>query len=82
MSPFLTIQDLAERWRCSPSRIYHMRPEQLPPVFRLPGQRQMLFPLRHVEEFEARHIVRPAPAEPETMPLSRKPGRPRKPPIR
>lgn len=49
---FLTYQDLADRWGCTPSSLRNARPEDLPARLKRPGSRLVLFPLSEVIAFE------------------------------
>jgi predicted DNA-binding transcriptional regulator AlpA len=54
----LTVDDLAERWGCSGSRIRNTPDADLPPKLRLPGSRLVRFRLADVLEFEVLHVDR------------------------
>lgn len=54
MSKFITVKQLAERWRCHPNSIKNYNRKKLMPSFRTPGGRCILFPIEAIEEYEQR----------------------------
>jgi len=52
MSKFITVKELAERWRCHPNSIKNYVRKKLLPSFRTPGGRCILFPIEVIEEYE------------------------------
>lgn len=55
-SVYLTLKDLARRWRRSLSSLRQAGRHELPPVFQPPGSRLLLFHIADVEKFERQHI--------------------------
>lgn len=76
MERLLTVQDLADRWRYSVSRIRNTPPEHLPPAVKFPGGRAVRYRLEDVEDFEQRHVMKPLLSSGGLV--FRGPGRPRK----
>lgn len=75
---FLTVEDLAQRWRRSAATIrsdVHRSPSSLPPIFKIPGTRRLIWRIEDVERFEAECVKQVAPPEPSR---GRARGRPTK----
>jgi hypothetical protein len=51
LGPKLTVDDLCQRWRCSPWTVYRQVERGLP-CTRLPGGRRLLFDVADVTSFE------------------------------
>lgn len=66
-SNFLTQEEVADRFRVTPSTILNWRRRGLLEYFQVPGSTRVLYPVGAVERFEQEHIKKEkgGPAQPE-----------------
>lgn len=60
MSPFLTVEELAERWHTTPKAVHNMK-HKLPPVVKI--GRRLLWDMSDIEAYEAGRREEPAKKE-------------------